>query len=68
MKYFGVEFPEKMENPKFVETVEGCFTLQVEHTKPHEEWKESDQKLLVDLTRRILENITGKPIEKYSMY
>ncbi len=65
MRYFGVEFPDKFSKPRFVETVEGCFTLQVEYTKHEEVWKESDQKLLVDLSRKILENITGKAISSY---
>lgn len=68
MKFLGVEFPDKFSKPRFVETVEGCFTLQVENTNPHEEWKESDQKLLVDLSRKVLEKMTGEPVSKYTLF
>lgn len=60
----GIHFPENFGNPKFVETVSGAFTLQVDWMGK-EPFTEDDRLLLAELTKEVLENKTATIIETY---
>jgi len=63
MKYFAVEFPEKWKKPRFVETVSGAFTIQIDYEGL--EFTEDDRLKLARLTKQVLENLTTEPVEQY---
>jgi len=69
LMYFGVEFPDWATNPKFVETVSGCFTLQINNDKLTEEqiknWDKEGRPLLAQLTKQVLERFTTIPVKLY---
>lgn len=63
MSYFwkDVEFPKYFLNPRFVETVEGCFTLAVDIAEPlnNEDFNEDRRKELRNLTHKVLKKYFG---------
>ena len=59
-----VEFPDRWLNPRFVETVSGSFTIQID-SDGKGQFTEDDRLELVRLTRLVLENISGKPVEPF---
>lgn len=57
--FHGVEIPDNWKDPKFVETVDGCFTMQVRDDSPE---YEMDQKHLQEKSREVLMKLTGQDI------
>lgn len=64
MQKFGIKFPSKYVNARWVETVEGAFTLQAELSDPSS-FTENDRKNLAVLSKQALENMTGEKVGKY---
>ncbi len=60
--YHGIQFPEEFENPRFVQTVSGAFTIQIDYNKSPKEFTEEKRQQLASLTRKILQNLLHEPV------
>lgn len=66
MEFHGIAFPDEWQNPRFVETVSGAFTIQIDYEPGNRaKFTEEDRLKLVQLTKAVLQELTGERVESY---
>lgn len=63
--YHGINFPEEFGNPRFVQTVSGAFTIEIDWGKHPHEFTEEKRLELSSLALQVLQNVLAEPVEDY---